>query len=194
MGRKTSQMECALLIYHKCNQHSAGFRSGPFRDHSGPNSGMALFRQNKWSPEWQFWQDSLPKIIPPDSTGMTGFRQESQGHDKDLDSDPIFIEISWIHERIKARACGFGIVLLLSSKKKSFTTMNPGPFGSYIFYDGWHSITAFVISGDVLYLIKEYGSLLSIHLLTHLINIMAPQQTLSPYTHSWPSCNAYLFF
>ena len=75
---------CALLIYHKCNQHSTGFRSSPFRDHSGPNSGMALFRWNKRSLEWQFWQDSLPKIIPPDSTGMTGFRQESQGHDKDL--------------------------------------------------------------------------------------------------------------
>ena len=80
-GMKTSQMGCALLIYHKCNQHSTGFRSGPFRDHSGPNSGMALFRRNKWSPEWQFWQDSLPKIIPLDSTR---FRQESQGHDKDL--------------------------------------------------------------------------------------------------------------
>ena len=80
-GTKTSQMGCALLIYHKCNQHSARFRSSP-------NSGMALFRWNKWSPEWQFWQDSLPKIIPLDSAGfqrgMTRFRQESQGHDKDL--------------------------------------------------------------------------------------------------------------
>ena len=83
-GTKTSQMGCALLIYHKCNQHSTGFCSGPFQDHSGPNSGMALFCRNKWSPEWQFWQDSLPKIILPDFTGMTGFRQESQEHDKDL--------------------------------------------------------------------------------------------------------------
>ena len=102
------------------------------------------------------------------------------------DSDPIFIEISWIHERIEARVCGFGIVLLLSSKKKvslRWTLVPVDKFGSYIFYDGWHRITAFVISGNVLYLIKGYGSLLSIHLLTRLINIMAPQQTSSPYTH-----------
>ena len=83
-GTKTSQMGCALLIYHKCNQHSTRFHSSPFWDHSGPNSGMALFCWNKWSPEWQFWQDSLPKIILLDSTGMTRFWQESQGHDKDL--------------------------------------------------------------------------------------------------------------
>ena len=54
------------------------------RFHSSPNSRMALFHQNKWQPEWQFWQGTLPKIIPPDSTGMTRFQQESQGHDKDL--------------------------------------------------------------------------------------------------------------
>jgi hypothetical protein len=29
--------------------------------------------------EWKFG-----RVIPPDSTGMTGFRQESQGHHKDL--------------------------------------------------------------------------------------------------------------
>ena len=45
---------------------------------------IALYCQNKTSPEWQFWQDSLPKIILLDSTGMTRFWQESQGHDKDL--------------------------------------------------------------------------------------------------------------
>ena len=92
-GTKTSQMRCAcpigvsilLILYHTCKkktkQHSAGFHSGPFRDHSSANSRMALFHQNKWSLEWQFWQGSLPKIILPDSTG---FWQESQGHDKDL--------------------------------------------------------------------------------------------------------------
>ena len=47
--------------------HSAGFCSGPFQDHSGLNSGMAQFHQNNWSPEWQFWQGSLPKMIPLDS-------------------------------------------------------------------------------------------------------------------------------
>ena len=61
--------------------HSTGFCSGPFWNHSGLNSGMAQFHWNNWSPEWQFWQGSLPKMIPPDSTG---FRQESQGHDKYL--------------------------------------------------------------------------------------------------------------
>ena len=64
--------------------HSTGFHSGPFQDHSSPYSGMALFHWNKWQLEWQFWQGTLPKIIPPDSTGMTRFQQESQGHDKDI--------------------------------------------------------------------------------------------------------------
>ena len=72
----------------KKEQHSTGFRSGPFRDHSGANSGMALFHQNKWSPEWQFWLGSLPQIIPLDSTG---FRQESQGHDKDLVVNALYV-------------------------------------------------------------------------------------------------------
>ena len=48
---------------------------------------MALFCWNKWSPEWQFWQGSLPKIIPPDSTRFhrnDRILAESQGHDKDL--------------------------------------------------------------------------------------------------------------
>ena len=30
------------------------------------------------------WQNCLPNYIPPDSAGMTGFRQESQGEGKDL--------------------------------------------------------------------------------------------------------------
>jgi hypothetical protein len=29
-------------------------------------------------------QGPLPNLIPPNSTGMTGIQQESQGHDKDL--------------------------------------------------------------------------------------------------------------
>ena len=85
-GTKTSQMRCAcpigvsilLILYHTCKkekkkkkkQHSAGFHSSPFQDHSSANSRMALFHWNKWSLEWQFWQDSLPKIILPDSTGF----------------------------------------------------------------------------------------------------------------------------
>ena len=47
--------------------HSTGFHSGPFQDHSSPNSRMALFCWNKWYPEWQFWQGTLPNIIPLDS-------------------------------------------------------------------------------------------------------------------------------
>jgi len=32
----------------------------------------------------EIWQGPLPNLIPPESAGMTGIRQESQGHDKDL--------------------------------------------------------------------------------------------------------------
>ena len=32
----------------------------------------------------EIWQGSLPKIIPADSAGMTGFHKELQGHHKDL--------------------------------------------------------------------------------------------------------------
>jgi len=64
--------------------HSVPVHSG---EHSGANSGMGLFRRNNLSPEWQFgW--ALCQILfrrnPPESAGMTGIRQESVGHDKDL--------------------------------------------------------------------------------------------------------------
>jgi hypothetical protein len=48
---------------------------------------MPLFHRNKLSPECQFgralYQISFRRI-PPDSAGMTGFRQESVGQGKDL--------------------------------------------------------------------------------------------------------------
>ena len=83
MGWKHPRWGAHWWFIINAKQHSAGFHSSPFRDHSNANSRMALFCWNKWSLEWQFWQGSLPKIILPDSTGLTGFRQESQGHDKD---------------------------------------------------------------------------------------------------------------
>ena len=43
------------------------------------------------SPEWQIWQGPLPNFIPPESAGMTGFQQESQGHHKDLEHFIIII-------------------------------------------------------------------------------------------------------
>src|SRR6266446_5946171 len=48
------------------------------REHSGVNSGMALFRWNKLSPEWQIWVGPLPKY------NSSGFWQESVGQGKDL--------------------------------------------------------------------------------------------------------------
>jgi hypothetical protein len=52
--------------------HSAGFHSCPFLSQNRNGSIPSL--------EWKFG-----RVIPLDSAGMTGFRQESQGHHKDLD-------------------------------------------------------------------------------------------------------------